>query len=132
VMTQQGHGEVILVVEDNAVLRAAVAEQLAFLGYHPLEAGSATDALAMLETGQVALVLADVVMPGGMDGFELAKQVGARWPSVRVLLTSGFLSNRISLQSAPAPRILAKPYDLSQLAGAVRETLDTAAVDPDQ
>jgi len=132
VMTQQGHGEVILVVEDNAVLRAAVAEQLAFLGYHPREAGSATDALAMLETGQIALVLSDVVMPGGMDGFELAKQVGTRWPSVRVLLTSGFLSNRISLQSAPAPRILAKPYDLSQLAGAVRETLDTAAVDPDQ
>ena len=44
----------------------------------------------MLETEKVDLVFSDVVMPGGMDGFDLAARVRARWPSVRVLLTSGF------------------------------------------
>jgi CheY-like chemotaxis protein len=135
VVPEQGRGEVILVVEDNAAMREAVVQQLASLNYHPLEADSPSAALVLLETEKIALMFSDIVMPGGVDGFELAEQVGTRWPSVRVLLTSGFLGDRISRQSGGSkspPRLLSKPYDLEQLARAVRETLNMEKTDLDQ
>lgn len=135
VVTEQGHGETVLVVEDNAAMRAAVVGQLTSLNYRAIEADSALMALTVLETEKIDLVLSDVVMPGDMGGLELARQVLARWPSVRVRLTSGFSGNRISGQSdasEPPPRLLSKPYDLNQLAQAVRVALDMETPDPDQ
>jgi CheY-like chemotaxis protein len=124
---EKGLGKTVLVVEDNAAMRKAVANQLLVLNYRVLEAESAPTALVMLETEKPDLVFSDVVMPGGMDGFDLAARVRTRWPSVRVLLTSGFSDGQ---WRAPADgsdlslRLLSKPYDQEQLARAVWETLN--------
>jgi signal transduction histidine kinase/ActR/RegA family two-component response regulator len=125
---EEGRGETVLVVEDNAAMRQAVVQQLALLNYHVFEANSATAAMAMLETEKIDLVFSDVVMPGGMDGFDLAEQVDARWPATRLLMTSGFMPGprRVRPDGRPesSSRFLSKPYDLGQLTRAVRETLD--------
>jgi len=124
---EAGHGETVLVVEDNAAMRHAVVQQLALLNYRVLETDSAPAALSVLETEKVDLVFSDVIMPGGMNGVELAECARTRWSSVKVLLTSGFLGSQASKQfegpTAP-PRLLYKPYELAQLAQAVRGTLD--------
>src|SRR6185436_8542153 len=87
----KGAGETILVVEDNPGLLRIVVKQLTGLGYRVLEADTARKALEVLESGQpVDLLFTDVVMPGGMDGCELAREMIARRPNAKVLLTSGF------------------------------------------
>jgi PAS domain S-box-containing protein len=122
----RGNGETVLVVEDNAAMRRVVARQLSELNYVVIEADSASAALAKLETDKVDLLFSDVVMPGGMDGFALAERVRARWPSISVLLTSGFSGDRVNVRLEglrSPPRLLGKPYDLEELARAVREAL---------
>jgi len=123
----RGDGETILVVEDNAVMRRVVVRQLSELNYSVYEADSGRTALDMLENGAVDLLFSDVVMPDGMDGFELAEQVRARWSSIKVLLTSGFTGDQMSRRTGElrtTSRLLDKPYDLEELARAVREALD--------
>ena len=127
----RGNGETVLVVEDNAAMRRVVARQLSELNYVVIEADSASAALAKLETETIDLLFSDVVMPGGMDGFALAEQVRARWPSIRVLLTSGFSGDRVNVRLGglqSPPRLLGKPYDLEELARAVREALDAGHI----
>jgi CheY-like chemotaxis protein len=125
---EEGHGETVLVVEDNAAMRQAVVQQLALLNYRVLESASASAALAILENEKIDLVFSDVVMAGGMDGFDLAERVGGQWPAVRILMTSGFMPGPRRVRPGGRPeslsRFLGKPYDLEQLTRAVRETLD--------
>jgi len=118
-----GHGESVLVVEDNTALRRVVARQLAGLGYVVREADSVATALAALAEAPVRLVFSDVMMPGPMDGFELAQVVAARWPGTAVLLTSGFAQSR-SRAGQPTVPLLAKPFRRTDLAEAVRRALD--------
>jgi CheY-like chemotaxis protein len=123
----RGDGETILVVEDNAVMRRVVVRQLSELNYSVYEADSGRTALDMLENGAVDLLFSDVVMPDGMDGFELAERVRSRWSSIKVLLTSGFTGDQMSRRTGEVrttSRLLDKPYDLEELARAVREALD--------
>ena len=131
----RGSREVVLVVEDNADMRQAVVRQLAALDYRTLEADSASAALRELETEEVDLVFSDIVMPGGCDGFELANHVRARWPAIRILLTSGFADDPAMRPRAgpqPPPKLLGKPYDLNQLADAISEALHMEDTDADQ
>jgi PAS domain S-box-containing protein len=124
---RRGHGETVLVVEDNQALRRVVVRQMRDLGYVVLEANSAAAALAMISREPVDLVFTDVVMPGDLDGFGLASRIMARWPSTKVLLTSGFpeakFSGRSDRPSASA-RLLGKPYRTDDLARVVREVLE--------
>jgi PAS domain S-box-containing protein len=120
-------GETVLVVEDNAALRRVVVRQLDELGYRVIEAADAPAALAILETSAVALLFSDIVMPGGVDGFELARQATQRWPAIRVLLTSGFPDvgvNRHDGSLVASIRLLNKPYRKADLARALRDVLD--------
>jgi len=121
-----GQGETVLVVEDNAQVRALTAARLRRLGYNVLEACDGIRALAMIEEGRKPdLIFSDVVMPGGMSGFDVARAVWERDPSQRVLLTSGFAEN-LAPVSDPlfAERsILRKPYSLAELARAISESL---------
>ncbi len=121
-----GAGETVLAVEDNAGLRKVVVRQLKELGYRVLEADTAAAALAILETEPAALVLTDVVMPGGMSGIALAKEVSRRWPQTRIVLTSGFPEGGLcEAEDINAfGRLLSKPYRRADLAHALKEALE--------
>jgi PAS domain S-box-containing protein len=125
---QRATGEAtILLVEDNDEVRYVVARQLKDMGYRVVEAASAAAALtAMREaTPGIDLLFSDVVMPGGMSGLDLAREVRKLRPELKVLLTSGFAEE--SLQgvdrSTEAIGFLGKPYRRHDLARRVRETL---------
>lgn len=113
----------VLVVEDDALLRLGTAEFLRAAGFEVLEAASADDALAILETDAgVALVFSDVQMPGAIDGADLARWIGRECPGVQVVLTSGvFRAGELDgLGDVP---FLAKPYDLTELERRIRTSL---------
>ena len=121
----RGSGETVLAVEDNASLRRVVARQLTELGYRVLEAQDAPTALRILESERVDLLFTDIVMPGGTSGYEIAGRVLARWPRIKVVLTSGFPENRANDDHARGLRLLSKPYRRDDLGRIIREALDS-------
>ena len=123
----RGRGETVLVVEDNQSLRRVVARQLGELGYRVIEAANAASAFDLMEREKIDLLLTDIVMPGGTDGFELAQKACDRWPALRVVFTSGFAEFQINGTPRPLPgsgRLLTKPYRREELAAIVRAALD--------
>ncbi len=122
-------GETILLVEDNAEVRRVSVRRVGNLGYAVIEAENAARAIDVLSSGRkVDLIFSDVVMPGGMSGFDLARWAQQNAPSVRVLLTSGFAEDvaRAGEATAPDLEILRKPYTGDELARALRAALDPA------
>lgn len=124
-----GGMETILLVEDEARIRRIASLYLADLGYRVLEAGDAQSAVSMLAVGgeQVDLLLSDIVMPGRMNGRELAAWTRKHRPDVQVLLTSGqdLSSPHSEGESLPfSDPLLKKPFTKQQLAQMVRSTLD--------
>ncbi|HEX3860296.1 MAG TPA: PAS domain S-box protein [Stellaceae bacterium] len=122
-----GGSETILVVEDNEALRRIAVRQLTGMGYRVIEAGDAADALATMEQENIDLLLTDIVMPGGVDGIQLAEETHQRWPSVKILFASGFAApqaNGIAWSLPKNGRLLTKPYRRNELAEAVRSALD--------
>ncbi len=125
-----GVGERILVVEDNALLRAVLLRQLDELGYQTIEAENAATALSLLDGDvPVDLLLTDIIMPGEIDGLRLAREFHTRRPSGKVLLTSGFPGTRLTdLDVLGANlRLLDKPYRKHDLARILREVLSEPA-----
>ena len=122
-----GGSETVLVVEDNEQLRTTVAAQLASLGYRVLQAEDGQTALETLARRgrKVDLLFSDVVMPGALDGYDLAKLARERWPGMKVLLTSGFPGEALARigSDANAFRLLGKPYRKQDLARAIKEAL---------
>jgi PAS domain S-box-containing protein len=120
----------ILVVEDQSKVRAMVARQITELGYIVESVSSPREALALLDEGlQPDILLTDVIMPGGMDGLQLAKVVTAKFPDISVLLTSGFtnhaitpVANFLDNKGLPYP-LLAKPYRFNDLAKFLSDAL---------
>jgi PAS domain S-box-containing protein len=121
----QGQGETVLVVEDNVPLRRVAVRELRSFGYRVIEASNGAGALAQLEAGPAHVLFTDVVMPGDLDGFELARIAAQRWPEMKVILTSGFPKTGPAADLGAANlRLLAKPYRKADLVQAVREVLD--------
>jgi PAS domain S-box-containing protein len=122
--------ETILLVEDEAVVRRLVAEILETNGYAVLQAGDGPSALELLRrhTGEVDLLLTDVVMPG-MSGPDVAGAVAAMRPGTHVLYMSGYTDSAIDHHGVLEPGIafLQKPFGADDLAAKVREVLDAAA-----
>jgi signal transduction histidine kinase/ActR/RegA family two-component response regulator len=123
-----GGREIILVVEDDALVRQYVMTQLHGLGYGTLEAANAAEALAIAESGAgFDLLFTDVIMPGAMNGQQLARKMAAHRADLKVLFTSGYTENALldhgRLQ--PGVLLLAKPYRKSELARMLREALET-------
>lgn len=125
----RGHGECILIVEDEAAVRKVVALQLERLGYSIVEAESAAAALELLNAGEtVDLVLSDVQLPGGMNGVELSAELARSFPDVGVILTSGYLENVVesdtgSVDDRGIEGVLRKPYRQKELAMRIRGAL---------
>jgi len=122
-----GRGETILVVEDNAPLRRVVTRQLGELGYRVLAAENAAAGLRLMEQQSIDLLLTDVVLPGGINGRELARRVRRRCPQTKILFTSGFSEARLNGDTGPlfsCTPLLSKPYRKEELASAVRQALD--------
>ena len=122
-----GKNELILAVEDNHRVRRLTILRLKELGYRVLEASDGAAALELLESQtDIDLVFTDLVMPGGMSGYELAAQVRQRWPDIPVLLTSGYAEEAINGEKLMAEnlRLLRKPYRQSDLARSVRQVLE--------
>jgi two-component system, response regulator PdtaR len=114
---------VVLIVEDDLLLRMLTAEVVAEAGFVPLEAGDADEAMALLEAHpDIALLVTDIEMPGRMDGLQLARAVCGRWPPIKILVVSG--------QVRPKPgdlplnsRFIGKPYRTAALVGELRALL---------
>jgi len=122
----RGAGETVLVVEDNLAVRRVVVRQLHDLGYRVLESERAAAALEVLAHEPVGLLFSDVVMPGGLDGVELARLALERWPTLKVVLSSGFPQARIdgNGEILGSLQLLSKPYRKEELAAALRAALD--------
>jgi CheY-like chemotaxis protein len=122
-------GETILVVEDNVAVRRVTVERLKALGYRVEEAEDGRRAIERLERGPApSLVFSDVVMPGGVSGFELAREIARRWPGLNVLLTSGFAADEAAEKGDGLGdmEILGKPYSQDALARAITAALRKA------
>ena len=122
----QGGNETILVVEDDKLVREYVLTQLQSLGYVTLDAANAAEALAIVDAGHpFDLLFTDVIMPGFMNGRQLADEIEGRRPGLKVLFTSGYTENAIihhgRLDSGVL--LLAKPYRKSDLASMIRTAL---------
>lgn len=110
----------VLVVEDEFLVRMNAASLLGEAGFAVLEAGSADDAIALLESRKdIRIVFTDVHMPGSMDGLRLAHAIRNRWPPIELVLTSGQM--RVPSEDMPARGLfLSKPYDANKLVEVVR------------
>ena len=118
--------ETILVVEDDASVRAGTVAAIAELGYRVEQAADAAEALRRLEANpQVALVFTDIVMPG-MNGRKLADEAARRFPAVKILFTTGFTRNAVVHNGVldHGVHFIAKPFTIEQLARKLREVLD--------
>jgi PAS domain S-box-containing protein len=115
--------ESILLVDDNAEMRAVARRQLASLGYQVSEAGNGPAALEMLRNGsRFDLLFTDVVMPDGMTGYQLAAAARELWPRLKVLFTTGYFRSELGDESAAT--VIRKPYRRLELAAAIRSALE--------
>jgi PAS domain S-box-containing protein len=123
--TPAASGQHILVVEDDDLVRDQIGRQLAALGYRVTPASDGREALDRLaEMMDVDLVLTDVVMPGGMNGRQLADHAWLLNPGLRFLFTSGYAEDGIVQGGGLASDFLAKPYRRAELARKVAEALE--------
>jgi PAS domain S-box-containing protein len=123
----EGGNEIVLVVEDDALVRRYVITQIESLGYTTMEASNATEALNVIDNGDpIDLLFTDVIMPGPLNGRQLVEAALKRRPSLKTLYTSGYTENAIvhhgRLDSGVL--LLAKPYRKSDLAKMMRMALD--------
>jgi CheY-like chemotaxis protein len=113
----------ILVVEDEAVIRMGAAQMLEDAGYATLEACNAHEAIKILYGREdVRAVFTDLNMPGAWDGMRLARMIRRRWPPIHLIVTSGLLSHGPDNLPASA-RFIRKPYDIAQVTRMLRELL---------
>jgi CheY-like chemotaxis protein len=127
--------EVILLVEDNAPVREFAKTQLLHLGYRVLEAANGKDALAVLrEHKDIDLLFTDVVMPGGLNGRELAQEARKLYPALKVLFCSGYAESAVlhmGLMDKDV-QLLNKPYSRLQLAKRIRGMLTARQSAPEE
>jgi len=124
--------EMVLVVEDEESLLDVAVSHLRSLGYRTLTAPNAKQALEMLqEHKEIDLLFTDVMMPGDMNGYELAIDVLKQHSGIKVLLTSGFTAKRETAPDGDRPLyekltkdLVNKPYNIFELAIAVRQALE--------
>ena len=127
IATARGRGETVLVVEDEPTLLLLLQEELEHLGYDVLSAISGQAALDVIRSGaRVDLVITDVVMPGGIGGFELAALIRDTSPDAAILYMTGNGQLPDNAADHPPAPLLQKPCPPRELAVAVRSALQPA------
>jgi len=115
---------VVLVVEDEFLLRMDAVDMIAGVGFEVVEAANADQAIEILETRRdITAVFTDIQMPGLMDGLKLARAVRGRWPPIKIVATSG----HVGVREADLPeggRFLPKPYSQLQVTSVLRALID--------
>ena len=122
----EGGSEAILIVEDDIMVRRYVVAQIQSLGYRTLDAGNAVEALALIDRGEeIDLLFTDVMMPGAINGWQLAVEAINRRPSLKLLFTSGYAAKALvaDRRLAAGALLLAKPYRKIELAKMIRAAL---------
>src|SRR5690606_15620846 len=118
----------VLLVEDDAEVATLVEEMLRVIGYDVVRAKSAQAALgALADERRIDLVFSDIMMPGGTNGIELAKEIRRRRADLPVLLTSGYAESTGNEAHALDIPVLRKPYAIEDLRVAVRQQLAAAS-----
>jgi two-component system, response regulator PdtaR len=117
---------VILVVEDEFLIRMEAMNTIRDAGFDVVEANNADEAILILESRlDITVVFTDVQMPGSMDGLKLAAAIRGRWPPIKIVATSGLLD--IRKEDLPlGSRFLPKPYSATQIVGTLRELTSAA------
>ncbi|SDI22577.1 MULTISPECIES: response regulator [Bradyrhizobium] len=114
---------VILIVEDDVLIRMDAAQMIAGGEFDVIEAANADEAIDILETrSDIAVVFTDIQMPGSMDGLKLAAAVRDRWPPIKIVATSGHVT--IGHDDLPdGGRFLRKPYSPAEILNTLREVV---------
>ena len=114
---------VVLVVEDEVLIRMNTVEIIEDAGFDVLEAANADEAIVLLEARlDIQVVFTDIDMPGSMNGIKLAQAVRGRWPPIKIIATSG----HFKLQAGDLPddgRFLPKPYNSKQVSDILRDIM---------
>jgi CheY-like chemotaxis protein len=117
---------VVLVVEDEILIRQNAMDMIRDSGFEVVEAANADEAVAILEArADISAVFTDIQMPGSMDGLKLARAIRDRWPPIKILAVSG----NVRLSSDDLPRggqFLRKPYTGPQIQQALHELIGAA------
>ncbi|HWX23108.1 MAG TPA: response regulator [Candidatus Binatia bacterium] len=130
-----GRQEIIFLVEDDHALRELIREVLSQYKYRVVEAASGVEALQVWDkhNGQVDLLLTDMVMPDGMSGRDLSRQLRKRRPDLKVIYSSGYSEEIMGSElSHEGAAFIPKPYNPLQLAQLVRQVLDSPGPSPEQ
>ena len=120
---EHNHHQIVLIVDDEPVIRLVAAQALADAGFETIEAATADDALAILrQRGDVGVLFTDINMPGSIDGMDLARLVHEQWPAIRIVVTSG--------RALPGPvpddgRFVGKPYSMGRMTQIISEVSGT-------
>jgi len=127
-MTSPDSPPVVLVVEDEMVLRMRAVDIVEDAGFVPIEAVSADQAMEILESrDDISLLFTDIQMPGSMDGLKLAHAAHTRWPHIKIVLVSG----QIAVTDADKPtdsRFFPKPLEIQQMILELQEMVGTGAL----
>ena len=125
----KGAGETILLVEDELALRMMMSDVLEDLGYGVIGARNGEEALNLIDAGEsFDLLLTDVVMPGSIGGFELARRVREQLPDMPVIYTSGYTGYTAEEMGIVKARLLQKPVSPTELAQAIAQEIRTKTV----
>jgi CheY-like chemotaxis protein len=114
---------VVLIVEDETLVRLNAVEMIETDGFEVIEATSADDAILILgQRNDIRLIFTDIDMPGSMDGLKLAHFVKGRWPPIKIIATSGHA--KITESELPeGSRFLAKPYAAATITRAIHQLI---------
>jgi CheY-like chemotaxis protein len=112
---------VVLVVEDDFLIRICAVEMIEAAGFDVVEATSADEAIEILEARlDITVVFTDIQMPGSMDGLKLAAAIRGRWPPIKIVATSGLVDVR-KVDLPEGGRFLPKPYSSAEIVGTLRD-----------
>jgi CheY-like chemotaxis protein len=117
---------VVLIVEDEFLLRMDASEMIEAAGFEVVEASNADQAIEILEARpDITVVFTDIQMPGSMDGLKLARAIRGRWPPIKIVATSGHVGVR-ETDLPEGGRFVPKPYSSGQVTGVLRELMGCA------